>query len=44
MQTVRKLKAKGMFHLVINSPNGQCGFMELTQLGKAVQAQLRKTQ
>lgn len=38
MQTVRALKAKGLMHLVIDSPNGQCGFMHLTPLGKAVQA------
>lgn len=40
MQTVRALKLKGLFELVISSPNGQCGFMELTPLGKAVQSAL----
>jgi len=41
MHTVRALKRKGLFHLVIDSPNGQCGFMRLTDLGVAVQAILR---
>jgi uncharacterized protein YjhX (UPF0386 family) len=41
MATVRALKRKGLFHLVISSPNGQCGFMELTPLGEAVRAELR---
>lgn len=36
MATVRALKRKGLFELVISSPNGQCGFMELTDLGKQV--------
>lgn len=40
MTTVRALKRKGLFYLVITSPNGQCGHMELTPLGKAVQATL----
>lgn len=40
MTTVRALKRKGLFSLVISSPNGQCGFMELTPLGQAVRATL----
>jgi uncharacterized protein YjhX (UPF0386 family) len=40
MATVRALKFKGLFHLVIDSPNGQCGFMELTPLGNAVRAEM----
>ena len=40
MATVRALKRKGLFHLVISSPNGQCGFMELTPLGAEVRAAL----
>lgn len=40
MVTVRALKRKGLFHLVISSPNGQCGFMRLTPLGEAVRAAL----
>jgi hypothetical protein len=40
MTTVRHLEAKGLFELVISSPNGRAGFMELTPLGKAVQAAL----
>ena len=40
MQTMRALKRKGLFELVISSSNGQCGFMELTPLGKAVQSAL----
>lgn len=38
MQTIRELLRKGLFYLVIDSPNGQCGHMELTPLGKNVQA------
>lgn len=40
MNTVNALKRKGLFHLVISSPNGQCGFMEPTDLGKRVRAQM----
>lgn len=40
MRTTRALVAKGLFGLVIDSPNGQCGFMRLTPLGNAVQAAL----
>jgi hypothetical protein len=40
MRTVRSLRDKGLFHLVIDSPNGQCGFMHLTPLGEAVRAAL----
>ena len=36
MATVNALKRKGLFELVISSPNGQCGFMELTDIGKQV--------
>lgn len=38
MKTIRALKRKGIFHFVIDSPNGQCGFMHLTPLGEAVRA------
>lgn len=41
MATVNALKRKGLFHLVIDSPNGQWGFMRLTPLGEAVQQHLR---
>ena len=41
MVTVNALKRKGLFHLVIDSPNGRCGFMRLTPLGIEVQAILR---
>lgn len=36
MATVRALRSKGLFELVIDSPNGRCGFMRLTSLGGAV--------
>ena len=42
MNTVNALKRKGLFHLVISSPNGQCGFMELTVLGEHAQAYLKQ--
>jgi DNA-binding MarR family transcriptional regulator len=38
MTTVRALQRKGLFSLVIDSPNGRCGFMRLTPLGQAVRA------
>lgn len=41
MATVRALKRKGLFSLVITSPNGQCGHMELTPLGQQVRAVLQ---
>lgn len=40
MATVNALKRKGLFELVISSPNGRCGFMELTPLGKQVRQAL----
>lgn len=40
MRTVRALKDKGLFHLVIESPNGQCGFMRLTSAGEALRSSL----
>lgn len=40
MNTVHALRGKGLFHLVISSPNGQCGFMHLTPFGEAVRAEL----
>ena len=43
MVTVRALKAKGLFHLVIDSPNGQCGFMKLTPLGESVRVAALET-
>lgn len=36
METVKALKRRGLFELVINSSNGRYGFMELTPLGKQV--------
>jgi hypothetical protein len=36
MATVHALKRKGLFHLVIDSPNARCGFMRLTPLGESV--------
>jgi hypothetical protein len=39
--TVRALKRKGLFRLVIDSPNGHCGFMRLTPLGEAVREMLQ---
>jgi hypothetical protein len=42
MRTVRALKAKGLFKFVPTSPNGQCGPMVLTELGKAAQAALSR--
>ena len=44
MATVRALKRKGLFHLVIDSPNGQCGFMRLTVAGEQVSAALLRAQ
>lgn len=41
MRTVYALRDKGLFHLVIDSPNGRCGFMRLTPLGEAVQAAIQ---
>lgn len=41
MATVRALKRKGLFSLVITSPNGQCGHMELTPLGRETRAALQ---
>lgn len=41
MSTVRNLKRKGLFYLKITSPNGQCGFMELTPLGLDAQALIK---
>jgi hypothetical protein len=42
MRTVRALRAAGLFYLKIDSPNGQCGHMVLTPLGKTVQALIRQ--
>ena len=44
MATVKALEAKGIFHLVIDSPNGQCGFMRLTSLGEAVKTALKSAE
>lgn len=41
MQTVRALVRKGLFRLVIDSPNGNAGFMRLTPLGENVRDHLR---
>lgn len=43
MATVNALKRKGLFELVISSPNGRCGFMGLTPLGKQVRQALAAT-
>jgi uncharacterized protein YjhX (UPF0386 family) len=40
ISTVRALTRKGLFRLVIDSPNGQCGLMRLTPLGEVVRALL----
>jgi hypothetical protein len=40
MAAVRALKRKGLFYHHITSPNGRSGPMELTELGKAVQAHI----
>lgn len=40
MTTVRALRRKGLFDLVIDSPDGQCGFMQLTPLGQQTRAAL----
>jgi hypothetical protein len=37
MATISVLRRKGLFQLVIDSPNGRCGMMHITPLGKAVQ-------
>lgn len=37
---IRRLQYKGMFYLHIDSPNGMCGTMKLTPLGKNVHAML----
>ena len=42
MQTVRALIGKGLMYLRIDSPNGRAGFVELTALGKEVQAAIRQ--
>lgn len=43
MATVNALKRKGLFELVISSPNGRCGYMELTPLGKQVRQAIAAT-
>ena len=43
MATVNALRRKGLFHLVIDSPNGRCGFMRLTPLGERVRRALSPT-
>lgn len=40
MRTARLLMGKGMFHLVISSPNGKAGFLHLTPLGERVRSLL----
>jgi hypothetical protein len=37
MATVRALQSRALFYLKIISPNGRCGSMVLTPLGKTVQ-------
>lgn len=44
LATVSALKRKGLMHLCIDSPNGQWGFMRLTELGVAVQSALKDSQ
>lgn len=41
MTTVYNLRRKGLFELVISSPNGRAGFMELTSLGRDAQALIK---
>lgn len=41
MAMVRTLQRKAMFYHHITSPNGRCGPMELTPLGKSVQATIK---
>lgn len=41
MATVESLRRKGLMELVVDSPNGKCGFMELTETGRGVQSILR---
>lgn len=40
-RTAAALRDKGLFHLVIDSPNGQWGFFRMTPLGRAVHDHLR---
>lgn len=41
MATIRALKAKALFYLKIDSPNGRAGFMVLTPLGETVRRILK---
>lgn len=41
MATVSALKSRAIFYLKINSPNGRCGFMELTPLGESIREILK---
>lgn len=43
MATMRALVRKGLFHIVIDSPNRQWGFMKLTPLGVETRAVLAGT-
>lgn len=36
VKTIRALQDKALFFLMIDSPNGRCGFMKLTPLGETV--------
>ena len=42
MATVNALMRKGLMYLRIDSPDGRCGFMELTTLGQSVAAYLKE--
>ncbi len=42
IMTVRALREKGLFELVIDSPNGRAGFMHLTAPGLRVRAALKE--
>ena len=42
MATVNALMRRGLMYLRIDSPDGRCGFMELTDLGQSVAAYLKE--
>lgn len=42
MATINALWRKGLMHLRIDSPDGRCGFMELTAKGQSVAAYLKE--
>lgn len=42
MTTVRSLRRKALFFIMIDSPNGRCGFLKLTPLGETVRKILKE--